>query len=255
MVGLHGDHNGVRPCSGRLAYRTWLVALGILPERSTGRRCLGDFALARPGKPRRKRSPDRLDWHISGHLRTWWCGHGISGICQARLVEFFGGRKLDRWRGLLDSFRSGRTSHCFATGAPGALQVALFSRRKLAHAGVVRCDRYLFLLFPTNLIRLHGYSATAAGAAALPMILLMFFLSPWSGSLVSRVGGKVPLTGGPLIVAAAFTLFAFLPAGSSYWTTIFPSFLILGFGMTVTVAPLTTVMMASVEQDHAGAAS
>src|SRR5580765_8347458 len=145
MVGLHGDHNGVRPCSGRLAYRTWLVALGILPERSTGRRCLGDFALARPGKPRRKRSPDRLDWHISGHLRTWWCGHGISGICQARLVEFFGGRKLDRWRGLLDSFRSGRTSHCFATGAPGALQVALFSRRKLAHAGVVRCDRYLFL--------------------------------------------------------------------------------------------------------------
>ncbi len=136
----------------------------------------------------------------------------------------------------------------------------LFKSRSFLGANLLTLVLYaaigiFFFLFPTNLIRLHGYSATAAGAAALPMILLMFFLSPWSGSLVSRVGGKVPLTGGPLIVAAAFTLFAFLPAGASYWTTIFPSFLILGFGMTVTVAPLTTVMMASVEQNHAGAAS
>src|SRR6266852_4653830 len=112
-----------------------------------------------------------------------------------------------------------------------------------------------FFLFPMNLIRLQGYSTTAAGAAALPMVLLMFFLSRWSGSLVNRYGGRIPLIVGPLIVATGFVLFAVFPAGNSYWKTFFPGFLVLGLGMTVTVAPLTTVVMNSVDQDHAGAAS
>src|SRR6266849_2782094 len=137
---------------------------------------------------------------------------------------------------------------------------ALFKSASFLGANLVTLFLYaaigiFFFLFPMNLIRLQGYSTTAAGAAALPMVLLMFFLSRWSGSLVNRYGGRIPLIVGPLIVATGFVLFAVSPAGNSYWKTFFPGFLVLGLGMTVTVAPLTTVVMNSVDQDHAGAAS
>src|SRR3982074_1174003 len=87
------------------------------------------------------------------------------------------------------------------------------------------------------------------------MILLMFLLSRWSGGLINRYGARIPLIVGPLVVATGFILFAVLPAGNSYWKTFFPAFLVLGFGMAVTVAPLTTVVMSSAGEEHVGAAS
>jgi EmrB/QacA subfamily drug resistance transporter len=112
-----------------------------------------------------------------------------------------------------------------------------------------------FFLFPLNLIQIQKYSATATGAAALPMILLMFLLSRWSGGLINRYGPKIPLMVGPLIAAVAFLLFAVPDVQARYWTEFFPAFVILGLGMAISVAPLTTVVMDSVEQDRAGTAS
>ncbi len=112
-----------------------------------------------------------------------------------------------------------------------------------------------FFVFPLNLIQVQHYSATATGAAALPFILLMFLLSRWSGGLVHRFGARPPLIAGPLITAGGFLVFAIPSIGGTYWITFFPGFLLLGFGMAVSVAPLTTVAMSAVDQSRAGTAS
>ena len=112
-----------------------------------------------------------------------------------------------------------------------------------------------FFLFPLNLIQIQKYSATATGAAALPMILLMFLLSRWSGGLMNRYGPKIPLIVGPLIAAVGFLLFAVPDVRARYWTAFFPAFVVLGLGMAISVAPLTTVVMNSIERERAGTAS
>lgn len=112
----------------------------------------------------------------------------------------------------------------------------------------------LFFL-PLNLIQIQHYSATAAGAALLPFILIISVLSRWSGGLVVRYGVTLPLVIGPLIAASGYLLFMWPGVSGSYWTNFFPPVLILGLGMAVSVAPLTTTVMNSVAQNRAGLAS
>lgn len=113
----------------------------------------------------------------------------------------------------------------------------------------------LLFFFPFNLISVQNYPPTAAGAALLPFTLLSFSLSRWTGGLVARYGSKLPLIAGPAIAGVGFLLFALPGLNGSYWFTYFPAVLVLGLGMTITIAPLTTTVMGAVEERYSGAAS
>jgi MFS family permease len=111
----------------------------------------------------------------------------------------------------------------------------------------------LFFL-PFALIQVRGYPATLAGATFLPFTIIMAGLSRWAGGLLDRFGARLPLVVGPAISALGIGLMASMVASGAYWEFLIP-IVILGFGMVISVAPLTTTVINSVSANQTGIAS
>ncbi len=140
------------------------------------------------------------------------------------------------------------------------MPLSLFQSRNFSGANILTLLLYAGLggslyFLPFLLIQVHGYSATAAGSSFLPFTIITFLMSRWAGGLITRFGARLPLTIGPVIAAAGFLLFALPGTEGSYWTTFFPAIVVLGFGMSLVIAPLTTTAMNSVSGRHSGLAS
>jgi EmrB/QacA subfamily drug resistance transporter len=144
--------------------------------------------------------------------------------------------------------------------ARAMMPLALFRSRSFSGANVMTLLLYFALsgtlyFLPFGLIRLGGYTATQAGAALLPLAIIIGFGSRLAGGLADKFGSRSSLTFGPIIAAIGLGVLAFADYRTSYWTDIFPSVCILAIGLAVTVAPLTASVMSSVGSGHAGIAS
>jgi predicted MFS family arabinose efflux permease len=113
----------------------------------------------------------------------------------------------------------------------------------------------LLVLVPFVLIRGADYSGTLAGAALLPFPLVLATASPAVGAVAGRIGSRIPLTAGPLIVSAGFLLLLRLDSAARYWSEVFPAILLIALGLACVAAPLTTAVLASVDGRHTGLAS
>jgi EmrB/QacA subfamily drug resistance transporter len=136
----------------------------------------------------------------------------------------------------------------------------IFSSRQFTASNLVTFVVYgalgvvLFVLI-VDLQQVLGYSALGAGASMLPVTVLMLVLSPRAGQLSHRIGPRLPMTLGPLVMAGGMLLMLRIGAGASYFGDVFPAVVVFGLGLALTVAPLTTTVLAAVDDRHAGVAS
>jgi EmrB/QacA subfamily drug resistance transporter len=140
------------------------------------------------------------------------------------------------------------------------LPLSIFQSRQFTAANLVTFAVYAalgitFFLLVVNLQQVLGYSPLEAGLATLPITVLMLALSDRAGMLADRIGPRLPMAAGPLVVAAGIVLLSRMQEGSSYLTAVLPGVLAFGLGLTLTVAPLTATVLAAADPRHAGIAS
>ena len=140
------------------------------------------------------------------------------------------------------------------------LPLGLFRSGDFAGANALTLFLYgalatVFFFLPLDLIQVQGYSPLEAGAALLPFIAIISLLSRWSGGLVERLGARRPLLIGPLIAGLGFLLLGWPGIGGGYARTFLPGIIVLGIGMALSIAPLTTTVMNAVTPEGAGIAS
>ena len=148
----------------------------------------------------------------------------------------------------------------YRRGQRAMMPLALFKGRCFSGLNLLTFLLYgafgaAMLLIPYVLITSGGYSPVQAGLAMLPLPILMTAASPTMGGLAAKIGPRIPLTVGPLIVAAGMVLARLIGQDTSYWAGAFPSILVMALGMTIAVAPLTSSVLGSVEEQHVAMAS
>lgn len=140
------------------------------------------------------------------------------------------------------------------------LPLGIFSSRQFTSANAVTFVVYtalggVFFLLVVVLQTALGYSPVAARAASLPVTAIMLALSSASGALAQRIGPRLPLTIGPLVIAAGMVLMTRIGPGASYGTVVLPAVVVFGLGLAATVAPVTAAALAAADERHAGVAS
>lgn len=211
------------------------------------------------------RVPESKDHDIAGSVD--WLGAalaavGLSGITFG-LIEssnFGWGSPI-----VIGSIVLGLISLAFFVWSQGHVKypmmpLTLFHSRTFSAANLLTLLLYgglsaMIFFLPFNLVQVQGYSVLQAGAMILPFSLVLAAGSGWAGGLWHRYGAKLPLTIGPLVVALSFLLFGRIGIGEPYWLTFLPAVVVLGLGMTIIAAPLTTTVMSSAPSRLSGTAS
>lgn len=200
----------------------------------------------------------------------------VHGIDVAGAVLAIAGLAGVTWA-LIEAGERGATGAVWSAGAVGVaafiafvvaertvrhpmLPLEIFRSRQFTAANLVTLIVYaslsiMFFLLVVHLQQVLGYSPLRAGAATLPVTALMLTGSARAGMLADRIGPRLPMTIGPLGIAAGLALLSRVQAGTSYVGTILPALLIFGLGLTLTVAPLTATVLAAADARHAGIAS
>jgi predicted MFS family arabinose efflux permease len=145
------------------------------------------------------------------------------------------------------------------TSSAPMLPLSLFQSRTFSAVNLLTLLLYaavggVFFFLPFALIQVHGYPATLAGTAFLPFTIILAALSRWAGGLLDQFGARLPLTIGPAIAALGIGLMALTVTNGSYWQLL-ASIAVLGFGMVISVAPLTATVIDAVPAHETGIAS
>jgi EmrB/QacA subfamily drug resistance transporter len=221
---------------------------------------LGVFVIAMASR----HVPETRDPTTSGHLDfagATLAGFGLAGTTYA-LIEAPG--KGASPLVLLAGIAGVAALVAFLLGerrsANPMMPLEMFASRQFSAANLVTFVVYaalggVFFLLVAFLQISLGYSPIAAGAASLPVTALMLLLSARSGALAQRIGARIPLTIGPLVIAVGLLMMTRIDPGDSYVSTVLPAVIVFGLGLTLVVAPVTATVLAAADARHSGIAS